>query len=102
MCDNIPNSEMITKNVNNRLNDIVKRQTNYTDETIIQKLKEHDNNIITIVREYMKVNITKNNNTDNNVNKNKTTNQKIFTEIRKLMDEASASYRKKKELQNNQ
>ncbi len=31
----------------------------------------------------------------------KTTNPKVFTEIRKLMDDASEAYRKKKELENN-
>ena len=100
MSDNTPNSKTSTQNVINRLKDIVKRQTDYDDETAVQKLKEHDNNIINIVREYMKQNATKSNNTDCDVKKNKTTNQKIFTEIRKLMDDASASYRKKKELQN--
>ena len=56
---------------------IIKRQTNYTMEEILEKLILHDNNIEEIILEY------------NNVKKdnapastNKSTNQKIFQTIR--------------------
>jgi len=93
-----PHSEAnISENVHQRLKDIVRRQTDYTDDTIIKKLYEHNNNIINIIREYM-----------NNEKKPKpkimtapkTTNQMLFAEIRKLMDDASEAYRKKQEVEN--
>lgn len=80
-----------------KLSEIVRRQTDYSDDIIIKKLKEHNNNVVDIVREYMK---------PSNIIEPKiikkspsTTNQKIFGEIRKLMDDASEAYRKKKELE---
>ena len=81
-----------------KLLDIVRRQTDYTDDIIIKKLTEHNNNIVDIIREFM------NNGKKQSLPKNesyKTTNQKVFSEIRKLMDDASEAYRKKKELENN-
>lgn len=79
--------------------DIVRRQTDYTDDVIIKKLSEHNNNVVTIIREFM------NNGKKQSPTKNepsKTTNQMVFSEIRKLMDDASEAYRKKKELASNE
>jgi hypothetical protein len=79
-----------------KLLEIVRRQTDYSDDLIIKKLKEHNNNIVDIVREYMK---PSNSIEPKIIKKNPaTTNQKIFGEIRRLMDDASEAYRKKKEL----
>jgi hypothetical protein len=82
-----------------QITEIIKRQTDYDDETIKSKLVEHNNNVIDIIREYM-------NPTNKSLLKNtitpKTTNQKVYYEIRKLMDDASADYRMKKELESNQ
>jgi len=79
-----------------KLLEIVRRQTDYSDDIIIEKLKIHNNNVVDVVREYM--------NPTNSITLlttkkiPPTTNQKIFGEIRKLMDDASEAYRKKKEL----
>lgn len=89
----------ISETVQKKLLDIVRRQTDYTDDIIITKLSEHNNNVVTIIREFM-----------NNGQKPrppqkeppKTTNQMVFSEIRKLMDDASEAYRKKKELASNE
>lgn len=82
-----------------QITEIIKRQTDYDDETIKSKLVEHNNNVIDIIREYM-------NPTNKSLLKNtitpKTTNQKVYYEIRKLMDDASETYRKKKELESKQ
>jgi len=82
-----------------QITEIIKRQTDYDDETIKSKLVEHNNNVIDIIREYM-------NPTNKSLLKNtitpKTTNQKVYYEIRKLMDDASADYRNKKELESKQ
>jgi hypothetical protein len=91
--------EPITETVRQQITEIIKRQTDYDDETIKSKLVEHNNNVIDIIREYM-------NPTNKSLLKNtitpKTTNQKVYYEIRKLMDDASADYRKKKELESKQ
>ena len=82
-----------------QITEIIKRQTDYDDETIKSKLVEHNNNVIDIIREFM-------NPTNKSLLKNtitpKTTNQKVYYEIRKLMDDASEAYRKKKELESKQ
>jgi hypothetical protein len=97
MCDkNTPSHEPITEAVQHRLIDIIRLQTDYDDATIKKKLVDHNNNVIDIIREFMN---------PNNIPVQKckltpkTTNQKVFTEIRKLMDDASEAYRKKKELE---
>ena len=57
---------------------IIKRQTDYkrqTEETIIEKLAQHENNIETIILEYNGV-------FTNNQEDKTTTNQKIFKAIR--------------------
>jgi len=68
--------------------DIVVRQTNYTKEQVIDKMKEHNNNALLIIREYMTGN-------EKNVKKTTekaTTNQQIYGEIRNLMDDAAKRY----------
>ena len=60
----------------------IKRQTNYSEETILEKLKEHENNVEKIILEY--------NGIDNSQKCEKiTTNQKIFKAIRDNMNEIS-------------
>ena len=58
---------------------IIKRQTDYTEETIIEKLAQHENNIETIILEYNGV-------FTNNQEDKTTTNQKIFKAIRDNMN----------------
>ena len=91
--------EPITETVHQQITEIIKRQTDYDDETIKNKLIEYNNNVIDIIREFM-------NPTNKSLLKNtitpKTTNQKVYYEIRKLMDDANTAYRKKKELESNQ
>tara|TARA_B110001450_G_C17475447_1_gene421992 strand:- start:544 stop:768 length:225 start_codon:yes stop_codon:yes gene_type:complete len=61
---------------------VIKRQTNYSEETILEKLKEHENNVEKIILEY--------NGIDNSEKcENITTNQKIFKAIRDNMNEIS-------------
>lgn len=75
------------------LKEIVMRQTDYSQEQALEKLEQHNNDIMSIVREYMGVStITKK-------NELKSVNQQIYKEIRTLMDDAAASYKIKKETQ---
>ena len=61
---------------NSSLINIIKRQTDYDDTTIEEKLKLHNNNIIEIILEYN--NIEKQEKQESNLS----TNQKIFKAIR--------------------
>ena len=64
---------------------IIKRQTDYNEETIIEKLKQYDNDIEKIILEYNGLN-------DDNANQEKeiTTNQKIFKAIRDNMNDLTS------------
>jgi len=61
---------------------IIKRQTDYTEDVIIGKLKEHNNDIEKIILEYNNVD----NSVDNFGDNNSSTNQKIFKAIRENFD----------------
>ena len=67
---------------------LVMRQTNYDSTTADQKLSEHNQNVLQVIREYMdpnKKNVTPPVNTLSK-------NQQIFKEIRGMMDDASRRY----------
>lgn len=69
----------------NKIN-IIKRQTDYNEETIIEKLKEYDNDIEKIILEYNGLNYDG----DNQEKKEITTNQKIFKAIRDNMNDLTS------------
>ena len=62
----------------NRIIAMIKRQTNYNEEEIIEKLKQHNNDVEKIIREYHGIVETK-------PEKESSTNQKIFKSIREFM-----------------
>jgi hypothetical protein len=73
---------------------MIMRQTNYTEDETIEKLKEHNNNYMQVIKEYMCAD------TENKIEekpKDKSVNQEIYSQIRHLMDDAASSYRIKKE-----
>ena len=80
----------------NHLKEIVMRQTDYSEEKALDKLKEHNNDITAIVREFM------GNVKQPTTNINKSVNQTIYSEIRTFMDTASTAYRAKKEVEERQ
>jgi len=73
--------------------EVIMRQTDYDEDTAMTKLKEHDLNVSNIIREYMGININKTNDV------NKSTNQMIYNEFRKFLDEASNKYYKQREIE---
>jgi len=79
----------------NMLIDIVMRQTDYSNEEASKKIIEHKYNVLAVVREFI--------GSDMNVKKEekptKSTNQLIYGEIRNMMGNAAANYRRKQELQ---
>ena len=80
-----PISETEVFDVNNlneneiKLIKMLKRQTDYNEETIIRKMKEFNNNIEKIILDYNNVDIEKR---KNEKISNLTSNQKIFKSIR--------------------
>jgi hypothetical protein len=76
--------------------ELVMRQTDYDSETAEKKLKEHNNNVLSIIREYMLGSVKK----EEQIQEvKKSVNQQIYHEIRNLMDDAASSYKKKKEFE---
>ena len=67
---------------NSSVFDLIRRQTDYDEDTINEKLKEHDNNIEKIILEYNGITPDK-----KKKEKEITTNQKIFKAIRDNMNE---------------
>jgi hypothetical protein len=62
---------------------LIKRQTDYSEEIILEKLKEYENDVEKIILDYNGVN-------NNSENENITTNQKIFKAIRENMNELTS------------
>ena len=76
------------------IKNIIKRQTDYSDEEIILKMQIHNNDPMAILREYMggTTSVKKE-------EQNKSVNQTIYSEIRHLMDDAASNYKQKKEME---
>jgi hypothetical protein len=67
---------------------LIKNQTNYTDEEAIEKLNEWGNDYIKVIKEYLDPNFQ-----NRKIERKKmSTNQKMMSEIRNFMDEASETY----------
>ena len=73
--------------------EMVLRQTDYTIEMAQQKLLEHNNDVIQVIREYMKPQAKQ----QPTQPKPLSTNQQIYKEIRGMMDDAAATYNNKKQ-----
>lgn len=76
---------------NNQDIDIVLRQTNYTKEVAIQKLEEHNNNTINVIKEYMGVKPAE------KKAPVKSLNQEIYRQIRIKLDTSMDEYRAKQD-----
>lgn len=76
---------------NNQEIDIVLRQTNYTKELAIQKLQQHNNNTINVIKEYMGVKPTE------KKAPIKSLNQEIYRQIRIKLDTSMDEYREKQD-----
>jgi hypothetical protein len=71
---------------------IILRQTDYSEEEVMNKLKEHNNNAMNVIREYMGSTSTIKSN-----NPPKSENQQMYTNMRGMLDSAARNYRIKKE-----
>ena len=74
------------------LKNIILRQTDYSEEEVMNKLKEHNNNAMNVIREYMG-----SSSTGNPVKPAKSENQQIYAGMRGMLDTAARNYRIKKE-----
>lgn len=71
---------------------VVMRQTDYSKEKALEKLKEHDMVALTVVKEYMGIPLIKQ-------KKDLTANQAVFREFRTFLDDACSNYYKQKEME---
>jgi hypothetical protein len=91
------------------IKNIILRQTDYTEEEVIEKLKEHNNNPMAVIREYMSTPSPSSSASERTSvsapstapspapSRAKSVNQQIYGEIRGLMDTAAKTYQLKKE-----
>jgi hypothetical protein len=79
---------------------IVKGQTDMSEEEILVSLKEHNYDIVKVVREYIKSGKTTQPAEFDSVNSAalQSVNQMRFTEIRNFMDKAAESFRRNQEM----
>ena len=82
--------EFFEQGINDACNKIM-RQTDYDRDVALEKLKEHNMDIISVVREWMGV--------ESIQKKDRSSNQMVFDEFRSFLDGASRNYYKKKELE---
>ena len=71
--------------------DVVKRQTTYTTQEAMEKLKEHSGEPVSVIKEFMGIKNTK------KEKPLKTPNQMVFSEIRSFMDDVNKGYNARKE-----
>ena len=71
---------------------VVMRQTDYTKDEALEKLKLHDMVALTVVKEWMGIPLEKQ-------KKNVTANQAVFREFRTFLDEACGNYYAKREME---
>jgi len=84
MADSNTNKEHIQSQAEEDQIQIILRQTNYTYEEAREKLEEHKNNYMAVIRSYLKQGVS----TISPVTKPLSMNQQIYKEIRSFMDEA--------------
>ena len=70
---------------------LVKRQTNMTEDEITEKLKVHKGNYLDVIKEYILDGKKK-----ETVQEKHSTNQKIMGEIRNFMDDVNNQYERRK------
>jgi len=70
--------------------EVIMRQTNYNRETAIVKLQEHNNNHITVIKEFMGIPIKKSEPV-------KSLNQEIYKQLRYKLDASMKEYNMRKE-----
>ena len=70
---------MSSESISQNKIDIVCRQTNYTEEEATLKLTEFNNDVMAVIKDYLQIE-------KKTVQKTKTINQQIYSELRGFMD----------------
>lgn len=84
--------------VKKNLINVVMRQTDYDEKKAETKLEQYNYEVMDVIRNFMNPdNIDKKQNNENTIVTN--VHQQKFTEIRKMMDDASNRHRKQKEME---
>jgi len=84
------NDKIATEVLSNNL-DVILRQTNYSEEEAREKLIEHDNDYIAVIKSYLGV---KNNAVKSEI---KSVNQEIYKQMRFKLDNAMRDYTVRKD-----
>ena len=79
--------------------DLVCRQTDYTPEKAEAELIKHKGNYMLVVKEYLNPTFIEDKKREIENQNVKSTNQRIYSEIRGFMDTAARNYEKKKQMQ---
>ena len=80
------------KVIDNEKVEIIMRQTNYDKDLATKKLLEWDDNYMNVIREYMNPSFQ-----NKKVEKKKSIQQNVISEIRNFMDNVSIDYEQRKE-----
>ena len=75
---------------NDELVQIILRQTDYTEEIAREKLTEHNNNHISVIKSYLGI-------TEKKTPPVKSVNQEIYKQMRYKLDDNMRDYNKRKE-----
>lgn len=75
-----------------RLFNIVKCQTDFSDDIIHSKMKEYNNDYLKVIKEYMNITKETSSTVKYNTRENVSINQQIYHNIREFMDTAVNDY----------
>ena len=91
-CSGNERKQLIKEEQQKQMINMICRQTDYDEDTAKEKILQHNGNFMNVIKEYMDPNFkTKQQDKIKDMN-NKSTNQKIYGEIRNFMDTASRGY----------
>ena len=95
-CSGNERKALIKEEQQKQIISMVCRQTDYDEETAKKKILEHNGNFMNVIKEYMDPNFKKREQKKQEIEQSKSTNQKIYGEIRNFMDTASRQYEVRK------
>lgn len=95
-CSGNERKALIKEEQQKQMISMVCRQTDYDEETAKNKILEHNGNFMYVIKEYMDPNFKKREKEKKESEESKSTNQKIYGEIRNFMDTASRQYEVRK------
>ena len=95
-CSGNERRQLIKEEQQKQMIKMVCRQTDYDEETAKAKILQHNGNFMNVIKEYMDPNFKSKQEDKIKDMNSKSTNQKIYGEIRNFMDTASRQYEVRK------